>query len=46
MIRLSKEAEARHSRMLQLEEEQELLRSQLEYAKKQNGKMMEELGER
>jgi hypothetical protein len=42
MIKLNKEAEARQQKMLELEQEQELLTSQLEYARMKNQKMMEE----
>ena len=36
MIKLNKEAEVRHQRMLELEEEKDLLSSQLDYARKKN----------
>ena len=43
---MNKEAEVRHQKMLELEEEQELVKSQLMYAREKNDKMRRELAER
>ena len=43
---MNKEAEIRHQKMLELEEEQELVKSQLMYAREKNEKLRKELAER
>lgn len=43
MIKLSKEAQVRQQRMLELEEEEELMKAQLEYTRAKTQKLRQDL---